>query len=151
MASPTTWVARPSGNWPTYVREEYDDPFGSKLRDAWIRRSADGGAWATAKMPTVAEIMVSTGLFDAPLERSHGERGALRTETVMGVERTRATYLSYDAEARSSFDAELRAALDGVAEVPVEIQTHVTMAKVRSLHHEGVMSPRVCRSRRQQT
>lgn len=43
------------------VGEAYDDPFGNRLWDAWIKRSADGGAWATSQKPAVAEIMVATG------------------------------------------------------------------------------------------
>jgi ubiquinone/menaquinone biosynthesis C-methylase UbiE len=126
-------LLRPGG-WLAilYVGEKYDDPLGKTLLDAWIKHSTDGGAWARTKKPTVAELLAATDLFDAPLERSHSERVTLRPETVLGVERTRATYLSYDAPTQRSFDADLLAALRGLDEVAVEIQTNATMARVRA-------------------
>jgi SAM-dependent methyltransferase len=111
------------------VRETYADPVGGRLVDAWIRHRGDGGAWARGRKIAVADIMASTGLFAPPRVRSHVERTAMRPEVVLDLERTRATYLDYDAATRYSFTAALREAVAGLAEVPAEIHTHIAMAQ----------------------
>lgn len=122
------------GGWLAlaYVGERYDEPLRSALKDAWVRRSAGGGAWSRRRMPTLAERIEATGLFEPAVERSHTRRADLTPETVMAVERTRATYLDYAPETRRSFEAELRSALTGQTSVPATIETSVTMARVRN-------------------
>ena len=127
----TARILKPSG-WLAiaYIGEEYADPFGSELRRIWIDHSVDCGAWASAKNPTFAEQMIASGLFDTPVARSHSALVELTAKTVMGVERTRATYLAYEPAKQSSFDAALDAALEGAATVSTKIQATVTMAHV---------------------
>jgi ubiquinone/menaquinone biosynthesis C-methylase UbiE len=122
-------LLRPGG-WLAiaYVGEDYDEPLRSALRDVWVRHS---GAWTGSGGPTPSERMAATGLFEPAMETIHAERGELSPETVMNLERTRATYLDYGPEKRDSFDAELRDALSGPAAVPATIRTEVTMARVR--------------------
>ena len=62
--------------------------------------------------------------------RPHEERGSLAPETVLGVERTRATYLSFDVPTKRSFADELERALDGCTVVPAVIETVATMGRV---------------------
>lgn len=113
------------------VREAYADPLGGRLRETWIRHSADGGAWARERRTTIADLMDSTGLFAPPRVRSHVERTAMRPEVVLDLERTRATYLDYDAATQRSFTAALGDAVAGLAEVPAEIHTDIAMAQRR--------------------
>jgi ubiquinone/menaquinone biosynthesis C-methylase UbiE len=103
LLRPCGWLAI------AYVGEVYDEPFSSALRDAWVRRSADCGAWMRTRVPTIAERIAGTGLFEPAVEQSHTRRADLSPDGVMGLERTRATYLDYDPDTRASFDAELRA------------------------------------------
>lgn len=112
------------------VGETYDDPLRSALQNAWIRHTAAAGAWASGHL-TVAKQLAASGMFDAAEETSHTERVDLSHDAVLGVEQTRATYLDYDPETRSSFDVDLRKALSGHSTVPTTIGTSVTMARVR--------------------
>lgn len=114
------------------VWEDYDEPLRSALRAAWVRRSSDGGAWTRTPPPTAVERVASSGLFEPAVEKAHARRTVLSPERVMNVERTRSTYLAYDAETRESFDAELREALSGTSAVSATIRTDGTMARVRS-------------------
>jgi len=126
-------LLRPAG-WLAVLHtvEKYDEPFGSALTQAWIKRSADGGAWGDADRPTLTESMTSTGMFDAPFVRSHTERRALSAEQVLNLEHTRATSLSYDAATRASFTEELKAMLEDLDEVDTEQLTSLTMTQLAS-------------------
>lgn len=119
------------GGWLAVLStgERYDDPLGAALLDAWIRRSQDGGAWAKANPPTVAEAMAKTGLFGTPVVRLHTERRSLPADMVLGLELTRATSLSYDHRTRESFRAELAALLQQSAQVGLEQHTSLTMGR----------------------
>ena len=129
----SAWLLRPGG-WLAIasVGEVYDEPFKSALRDAWVRRSADGGAWVRKAGPTQAERIAASGLFGPAVTTTHLRPADLSPERVMNLERTRAVYLDYDPETRDSFDAELREALSGPGAISATIKTQVTMARVRS-------------------
>lgn len=86
---------------------------------------------AQRKPPTVAEMMVATGLFEGVQERTHSERQTLPAATVLGVERTRATFLSYDEATQASFFEDLAAALAGASAVSASIETKATIGRVR--------------------
>ena len=88
--------------------------------------------WAHLLSGCCADLMELTGLYEAPVARTDTKRVMLSPEAVIGVERTRATYLSYEPVVQSSFDDELRDALAGLDEVSVGIRTHITMARVRN-------------------
>lgn len=125
LLRPGGWLAIAS------VGEVYDEPLRSALRDAWVRRSADGGAWTRTPLPTAAERIAASGLFEPAVETIHARRARLSPERVTSLERTRAVYLDYDPATRVSFDAELRDILSGLRGVPTAIRTEVTMARVR--------------------
>lgn len=133
LLRPRGWLAVAS------VGEVYEEPFRSALREAWVRRSADGGGWVRTPGPTPADRIAASGLFEPAVTTTHGEQVDLSPARVMRLERTRAVYLDYDPHTRRSFDAELHDALTEAGIVPATIKTEVTMARVR---HHGSLSIR---------
>lgn len=123
-------LLRPGG-WIAILAtaERYDDPLGTAFRQQWIRYSPDGGAWATAPRPTLAETIAATNLFHTPLTAEHLEPRSMAPDTMIDLERTRATTLSYDAETRERFFADLRSLLHGLDEVALTQETTLTMAQ----------------------
>ena len=122
-------LLRPGG-WlaVTGCSEHYDEPLRSALDRLWLTRAADDGAWATR--PADATAFSDSGLFAAPVRRTFTRRATYSAEGVMGVENTRATSLSWPQDVRDGFNAELRQLLGG-REVPLTLETPVTMARVR--------------------
>ena len=127
----TARVLRPGG-WLALLAtgERYDDPFGTDLLEMWVARSDDGGAWAKQKKLSDTQIITTTGLFGGPLETTHAERISLPVEVVVGVESTRATFLSWDADARRDFTDQMRQHLRGHPNVVLTQHTTLTMAPV---------------------
>jgi ubiquinone/menaquinone biosynthesis C-methylase UbiE len=127
----TARLLRPGG-WLALLAtgERYDDPFGTALLEMWVARSDDGGAWVKQKKLADTRIITSTGLFGQPLEKTHAERITLPAEVVIGVESTRATFLSWDPDTRRSFTEQMRRHLDGLPSVNLTQQTTLTIAPV---------------------
>lgn len=123
-------LLRPGG-WLALLgnSERYDDPLGTALTGMWVARSDTGGAWVTQAAD--AEVIAGTGLFGAAVCRTGTERVTRPADVVIGVENTRATSLSWPAEMRREFSEELRDLLGSQAEVPLTLETTVTMAPVR--------------------
>ncbi len=119
------------GGWLAvlFTSEQYDEPLGPALLEAWIRRS-DDRVWLKPTTMTVAQAMVTTGLFDTPIVASHAERLRLPSDVVLGLELTRATSLSYDRPTRESFRSEVADLLRQLPEVGLEQQASLTMAQV---------------------
>ena len=117
------------GGWLAilFVGERYDEPLRSRIRSAWSSRTP---GWSQAKSPTWADRMAASGRFTDIKERLHEERVSLAPGTVLGVERTRATYLSFDDPTQRSFADELERALDRCTGVPAVIETVATMGRV---------------------
>lgn len=110
--------------------ERYDDPFGADLLRMWVARSDDGGAWAMQdKLPEI-DMTGTAGLFGPPVTRSYSQRIVLPAQTVMGVETTRATFLSWPGDIRQSFRDELRSRLPPGTQVQLTQETAVTMAQM---------------------
>jgi len=87
------------------TQERYPEPLGSRLRQLWMRYSHQSGwpgqpAWRTA--------LQDSGLFGATLEASHTRAPRLPAETVIGLERTRATFLSHTEQNQAGFTADLQ-------------------------------------------
>jgi hypothetical protein len=93
----------------------------------WAARSDDTRA---RTRPAEAEIIADSGWFDEPVERTDAQRMVLPTETVIGVENTRAIVLSWPEDVRQSFTDELRHYLRSHTEVPLTQLTSLTMARV---------------------
>jgi hypothetical protein len=96
----------------------------------WVARSDDGGAWARQQKLPDTEVTDTTGLFGSPAQRYHSRRIVLPAETVIGVETTRATFLSWPEDIRRRFVGKLRSHLQSRAEVHLTQETSVTMAQV---------------------
>jgi ubiquinone/menaquinone biosynthesis C-methylase UbiE len=130
-------LLRPGG-WLALLEtgERYDDPFGAALRDMWIARSDDGGAWRKPHFADT-EVVAHTGLFETPILKTHTQRIILPAEAVIDVENTRATSLSWPADTREEFTAELRQHLRSQTEVHGSQETSLTMARVLPLPITG--------------
>lgn len=108
--------------------ERYDEPLGSALDAMWRARAGTVGAWVTR--PADADAIGGSGLFGPPAERTFTHRIVRHANDVIGVENTRATSLSWPADARRAFNAELRELLGDLPEVGVTVDASVTMAPV---------------------
>lgn len=97
----------------------------------WIARSDGASAWSRQPEATETEIIATTGLFDPPARMTDAQRLVLPVETVISVENTRATLLSWPDEARQDFTEEVRRHLSGQAGVHLTQETSLTMARVR--------------------
>jgi ubiquinone/menaquinone biosynthesis C-methylase UbiE len=124
-------LLRPGG-WLALLEtgEEYDDPFGAALLGMWAARSDNGGAWVKRPHFADTEVVASTGLFETPVHKTHTRRIVRPAEAVIDVENTRATSLSWPADARHEFTAELRRQLRSQTEVHGTQHTSLTMARV---------------------
>lgn len=125
LLRPGGWLALLSAG------ERYDDPFGAALRDMWIARSRQGDTWR--KAPQVGETAIAddADLFEAPVHMTDTRRIVLPVETVIGVENTRATSLSWSDEVRREFTQEMRRHLRSQTEVHLTRETSLTMARAR--------------------
>ena len=112
------------------IGERYDDPLNAALQEMWTARSEDK-AWSARNPPADADAILGSGLFGPPVHRTHRLRATVPAGTVLGVENTRATTLSWPAEVREAFTAELRRHLGSQAEVALTVHTTLTMARVR--------------------
>jgi SAM-dependent methyltransferase len=123
-------LLRPGG-WLALLstEESFDDPLGAALSRMWAERTGDD-AIRIRRRPPDAEIIAASGLFEDPVERTDDQRMVLPAETVIGVENTRATVLTWPEHVRHSFTDELRGYLRSQPEVHLTQQTSLTMARV---------------------
>jgi SAM-dependent methyltransferase len=104
-------LLRPGGSLALLTTgERYPEPLHSRLRDLWVRYSRPSAEWAD--QPTWLTALRESGLFGVTIEASHTRALRLPAETVIGVERTRATFLSYTKQQQADFTAELTALLE---------------------------------------
>lgn len=133
LLRPGGWIAILS------LEQRYDEPLGSLLRQMWVSRSHDGGAWLARPAPTFSQCVAESGLFNDPIETSCSSRTTMRSSSVLDLERTRATALDWHAAERKGFTDELRSHLSEEL-VELEQLATVTMAQVRPLR--GAPTPR---------
>ena len=121
-----------AGGWLALLdtEERYDDPLGADLRDMWAARTGHGDVRAGQRRPPAADLTGAAGLFGPAIERSHSQRIVLWAETVIGVETTRATFLSWPEHTRQDFAGDLRRHLRHCADVHLTQQTSLAMAQV---------------------
>ena len=110
--------------------EQYDDPLGAELLDMWIARSDLADPWAGPQEPADADAIAASGLFGPPVTRTASERLVLPAQSVLRIENTRSTVLSWPPEVRQQFLAELAGRLSSRPEVPLTRLSWVTMARV---------------------
>jgi ubiquinone/menaquinone biosynthesis C-methylase UbiE len=128
-------LLRPGG-WLALLEtgERYDDPFGAALRGMWAARSDEVGALARGPHFADAEVITGTGLFETPVHKTHSQRIIRSAETVVGVENTRATSLSWPDDIRWDFTEELCHHLRFQTAVHLTQETSLTMARVLPRH-----------------
>lgn len=107
--------------------ESYDGLFGTALRDMWAARSDNREHQPTN---TVTEMFSGTGLFGPPVRRTQVRPFVRPVESVIGLENTRATSLSWPEDVRVEFTRELRQHLRSLTEVRLTQRTSLTMARV---------------------
>ncbi len=112
------------------IGERYDDPLNAALHGMWTARSEDK-AWSVRKPPADTDAILGSGLFGRSVHRTHRHRTTVPADTVLGVENTRAVTLSWPADVREAFTAELRSHLGSLARVTLTLETSLTMARVR--------------------
>jgi len=128
----TARLLRPNG-WLALLTtgEHYDDPLGAGIQELWERRSSDGGGCTVRTRPVWAETISQSDLFADVVEASHSCQLSLPAQVVLGVECTRATFLSYSDRNRAEFVAELETLLGSATEVGVTQKTLLAMARVQ--------------------
>lgn len=123
LLRPGGWIALAGS------QDRYDDPVGAGLHALWAARDDGDGAWV---LPVPErQLITDTGLFAEPVSRLETQRLTLPAGTVLDVERTRATYLSWPEDTRREFTGELASLLRPHPEVPLTRTTTVTMAQTR--------------------
>jgi ubiquinone/menaquinone biosynthesis C-methylase UbiE len=108
--------------------ERYPEPLRSRLRDLWVRYGRQSGAWSD--QPSWLTALRETRLFGETVEASHTRALRLPAQTVIGVERTRATFLSYTEQDQADFTADLKAILEPGSHVDLIQESFLAMAPV---------------------
>jgi ubiquinone/menaquinone biosynthesis C-methylase UbiE len=120
-------LLRPGG-WLALMTsgERYPEPLRSGLRELWIRYSRQSGEWAS--QPAWLAALRQSGLFGQTVEVSHARPLRVPAQTVIGVERTRATFLSYTAQDQADFTADLSALVGPGSHIDLVQETFLAMA-----------------------
>lgn len=121
-------LLRPGG-WLALLTtgERYPEPFQTRLKALWMKHSrhsttgTDEPAWVAA--------LWETTLFSGAVEATHTRALRLPAQTIMGVERTRATFLSYSKQAKADFTAGLSALLGPTSHINLVQETFLAMAQ----------------------
>ncbi len=101
---------RPSG-WLALLTtgERYHEPLRSALRQLWTKYNPSQAKWAPGA--PWAEPLRDTDLFGTVVEGTHEQPLELPARTVLGVECTRATYISFNGAAQQGFASDLEEVL----------------------------------------
>jgi ubiquinone/menaquinone biosynthesis C-methylase UbiE len=120
-------LLRPGG-WLALLTtgERYPEPLHGRLRDLWVSYSRQSAKWSG--QPDWLPALRETGLFGATVEVSHTQALRLPAETVIGVERTRATFLSYTEQDQASYIADLTAFVEAGSHIDLIQETFLAMA-----------------------
>lgn len=117
------------GGWLALLStgERYPEPLRTQLQEQWMRysrrvvRAADQPAWVAG--------LRDTALFGEPVELRHASPLQLPAEAVIGLESTRATFLSYSEQEQADFTAGLSALLEPGCHVDLVQDTLLSMAQ----------------------
>jgi len=120
-------LLRPGG-WLALLTtgERYPESLLRRLRDLWVKYDRQTEEWAGR--PAWLAALRESRLFGATVEASHTTARRLPAEAVIGVERTRATFLSYAEQEQADFTAELTALLVPGSHVDVTQDSFLAMA-----------------------
>jgi len=127
LLSPGGWLAVLS------LQHFYDEPLKTVLQKMWVARSDDGGTWLRRPGPTTAEIIGESGFFGTAVETSYSTRLSVSASSVVDLENTRATSLSWPDDERRAFAEKLRDHLPAETVGLMQVET-VTMAQVARRH-----------------
>jgi SAM-dependent methyltransferase len=120
-------LLRPGGWLALMVTgERYPEPLRTQLQELWAKYNRRP-AWVADK-PAWAAGLRETSLFGEPVELQHERELRLPAQTVLGVERTRATFLSYSKPDQQAFTADLTALLEPSSHVDAVQDTFLAMA-----------------------
>lgn len=120
LLQPRGWLALLSAG------ERYPEPLGSRLRDLWMRYSRQTGPWP--RQPAWVTALRETALFGGTVETRHTRALRLPAPAVLGLEQTRATFLSYSTQDQADFTADLRTLLKPSSHVDLVQDTFLAMA-----------------------
>jgi ubiquinone/menaquinone biosynthesis C-methylase UbiE len=120
------------GGWLALLEivERYDDPLRAALIGMWAARGGPGRAGVRQPHFDDTEVIARAGLFETAIHKTHTQRVVRPAETVVGVENTRATSLSWPDDIRREFTEQLRQHLRSQTEVQLTQETSLTMARV---------------------
>jgi ubiquinone/menaquinone biosynthesis C-methylase UbiE len=120
-------LLRPGG-WLALLAtgESYPEPLRTQLRDLWVKYSNQSAP--SAGQPAWLAALQETSLFGPAVEATHARALQLPAQTVMGVERTRATFLSYSQQEQASFTADLGTLLQPATDIDLAQETFLAMA-----------------------
>jgi ubiquinone/menaquinone biosynthesis C-methylase UbiE len=120
-------LLRPGGWLALLTTEErYPEPLGSRVQELWTRYSRR--TVRSARQPAWVTTLRETALFGETVELVHTEALRLPVQTILGVERTRATFLSYGEQDQACFTADLSALLEHTSYVDLIQETLLSMA-----------------------
>ena len=126
-----TRLLRPGG-WLALLTtgERYPEPLQSQLHELWLRYNRSSQEWTS--QPAWLTGLREGGLFGRTVETQSNRTLRLPAATVLGVERTRATFLSWPEPDRAAFTADLSALLHGAGAIDVVQETFLAMAPTGS-------------------
>jgi SAM-dependent methyltransferase len=125
----TARLLRPGG-WLALLSngEKYPEPLRTQLWQLWQKYSRQ--PVRQYYEPRWVSGLRETSLFGEPVEFQHEGELRLSAETILGLERTRGTFLSYSRKDQEAFTAELAGLLEATPHVDVVQDTFVSMAQV---------------------
>jgi ubiquinone/menaquinone biosynthesis C-methylase UbiE len=120
-------LLRPGG-WLALMStgERYPEPLRTQLQELWDKYNRR--IYRAASRPPWLAGLRESSLFGEPVELQDESELRLGAQTILGVERTRATFLSYSKQDQESFTADLAALLDPSSLVDVVQYTFLAMA-----------------------
>ena len=120
-------LLRPGG-WLALLAtgERYPEPLRTQLRDLWMKYSHQNASWAG--QPAWLGTLQESSLFGPPVEATHTRDLQLPAHAVTGVERTRATFLSFSQQDQASFTADLGKLVQPAAHIDLVQETFLAMA-----------------------
>ncbi len=124
-------LLRPNG-WLALLTtgERYDEPLRNVLRGLWEKYSREKVDWTDGQPPWV-EPLTRSPLFGEVVTAHQARPLILPRETVVGVECTRATFLSFERDDQEGFTSELHALLEPTPQVALVQDTFLAMAEVQ--------------------
>jgi ubiquinone/menaquinone biosynthesis C-methylase UbiE len=132
---PSTGLAKAArllrpGGWLALLTtgERYPEPLQSRLRDLWIRYRRASTEWTS--QPAWLSPLRESELFGETVEVNHSRAVRVPAQTVLGVERTRAMFLSYTEQDQADFTADLRALLEPGSHIDLIQETFLVMSPV---------------------